>query len=230
MTNSHAQSTRRRDRLSGLCAGLGIAALTLLIGMALIGAPSGPSDTAAAVRDRLSESGVSNPVTAVLLNFRAYDTLLEIAVLVMALAATWALGKPSKEQRPFVDPVLAKAMRWFVPAMALISGYLLWRGASAPGGAFQAGSLLAAIGVLYLVIGELRLLSSFWLRASAVFGVLVFLGAGVSLAWFSEGFLHYPDGRAKTLILVIEVASTLSIGVILAALFLGGRPTGDSER
>ena len=34
-----------------------------------------------AVGENLATSGVSNPVTAVLLNFRAYDTLLELAVL-----------------------------------------------------------------------------------------------------------------------------------------------------
>jgi multisubunit Na+/H+ antiporter MnhB subunit len=31
-------------------------------------------------------------VTAVLLNFRGYDTLLEIAVLTVALVGVWALG------------------------------------------------------------------------------------------------------------------------------------------
>ena len=42
----------------------------------------GPQDTLAqTVSETLAASGVSNPVTAVLLNFRAYDTLLELAVL-----------------------------------------------------------------------------------------------------------------------------------------------------
>lgn len=35
--------------------------------------------------ERVPESGVSNPVTAVLLNFRSYDTLLELAVLLAAI-------------------------------------------------------------------------------------------------------------------------------------------------
>ena len=37
------------------------------------------------VAAHLAESGVSHPVTAVLLNYRGYDTLLEIAVLLLAL-------------------------------------------------------------------------------------------------------------------------------------------------
>ena len=40
----------------------------------------------------LQVSGVSNPVTAVLLNFRAYDTLLELAVLLAAVLGILALG------------------------------------------------------------------------------------------------------------------------------------------
>lgn len=229
MTDSPTRPMNRSDRFSGLLIGFGTAALTIVIGLAVIGTPSVPSDTAAAVRDRLDESGVSNPVTAVLLNFRAYDTLLEITVLVMALVATWALGQPSGQRPPSAGPVLAKAMRWFAPAMVLIAGYLLWRGAFAPGGAFQAGAILATVGVLYLVIGELRLSPALWLRASVVFGVLVFLGMGLLFALLADGFLVYPAGQAKTLILVIETASALSIGVILAALFLGGQPAGRSE-
>jgi multisubunit Na+/H+ antiporter MnhB subunit len=42
--------------------------------------------------ERVPESGVSNPVTAVLLNFRAYDTLLELAVLMAAILGIWSTG------------------------------------------------------------------------------------------------------------------------------------------
>ena len=40
----------------------------------------------------LEQSGVSNPVTAVLLNYRAYDTLLELAVLLAAVLGIMAVG------------------------------------------------------------------------------------------------------------------------------------------
>ncbi len=39
----------------------------------------------------MDRSGVTHPVTAVLLNFRGYDTLLEVAVLLIALVGTWSL-------------------------------------------------------------------------------------------------------------------------------------------
>ena len=65
-----------------LCAGLsGILGWALLAGFA----SSARDTTAQAVAANLATSGVSNPVTAVLLNFRAYDTLLELAVLLTAV-------------------------------------------------------------------------------------------------------------------------------------------------
>ncbi len=40
----------------------------------------------------MAASGVEHPVTAVLLNFRGYDTLLEIAVLLLALLVMLAVS------------------------------------------------------------------------------------------------------------------------------------------
>ena len=37
-------------------------------------------------------------------------------------------------------------------------------------------------------------------------------------------FLDYPQATGGALILVIETAATLAIAVILAGLFIGGRP------
>jgi len=45
--------------------------------------PSGGVDLRTAVAANMTASGVEHPVTAVLLNFRGYDTLLEIAVLLL---------------------------------------------------------------------------------------------------------------------------------------------------
>ena len=43
--------------------------------------------------------------------------------------------------------------RLLVPVLILVAAYLLWVGAHAPGGAFQAGSVLGAAGVLLLLSG-----------------------------------------------------------------------------
>ena len=63
----------------------GLAALVLL--------PAGPAPTLApAAAAHLPELDVGNPVTAVLLAYRALDTLLEKVVLLLALVGVWSLA------------------------------------------------------------------------------------------------------------------------------------------
>lgn len=176
--------------------------------------------------ENITVSGVSNPVTAVLLNYRGYDTLLELSVLLLALLAVWSFGGIPKQHKSLPGPVLNVLARLLIPLLIMVSGYLLWVGAHAPGGAFQAGSVLGAAGVLLLLAGwqiGVRF-TGLPLRIIMVTGFVVFAAAGVILMFFGRQFLEYPPAVAGALILLIEAAATLSIGITLAALFLGGRP------
>ena len=62
-------------------------ALTLLVAFVLLQAAQGlseePGGLTTDATEAIDESGVSHPVTAVLLNFRAYDTFLEVGVLIL---------------------------------------------------------------------------------------------------------------------------------------------------
>jgi len=178
------------------------------------------------VKTNMETSGVSNPVTAVLLNFRGYDTLLEMGVLLVALLGVWSLGAATAHRRVDPESVLSSLVGWLVPIMMLTAGYLLWVGAAAPGGAFQAGSVLAAAGILLLLSSKcppVRLLG--WpLRLVLVLGLGAFVAVGVTLLSANGAFLQYPNSLAGGLILFIEAAATLSIGITLTALFLGGKP------
>ncbi len=178
------------------------------------------------VEENLESSGVSNPVTAVLLNYRGYDTLLELSVLLLTLLGVWSLGDMTKQHESFPGPVLSTLSRLLVPLLIMAAGYLLWVGAHAPGGAFQAGSLLGAAGVLLLLAGWRpgTRLAGLPLRISLVLGVAAFVAAGMVFILLGRQFLEYPPSFAGVLILLIEAAATLSIGITLAALFLGGRP------
>jgi len=170
----------------------------------------------------LPQTGVSHPVTAVLLNLRAWDTLLELAVLLLALLGARQLG-PRRLDLAEPWPLLRAWARVLAPLLVLAAGYILWRGASAPGGAFQAGALLAAGVVLLRLSGLLpRLRWSFApLRLLVLGGLLVFTGVAVSTAWLGEGWLNYPDGSAKLVILLIEAVATLSIAASLSLLVIG---------
>ncbi|MCL4201009.1 MAG: hypothetical protein KJ000_00840 [Pirellulaceae bacterium] len=197
----------------------------------------GLADAAMAELDR---SGVSNPVTAVLLNYRGYDTLLEITILLLAVLAALALvggwTGGVKQMGHAQNPVLRGFVRILMPVTMLVAGYLLWGGAHSPGGAFQAGAVLASAGMLLLLAGvdwtrRLPRWTERWLLAS---GLAVFLAVGVGVMPLQGNFLEYPPAAAKWLILVIEAPCGLAIAAALIALALGGqlrtRLTFDEEQ
>ncbi len=201
-------------------------ALALTVAWALVRAFAQPDPARLAddVAAALDASGVINPVTAILLNFRAYDTLLELAVLLAALLGILAVG-PERAAYPSGGPALDGLTHGLVPLLLLVSGYLLWVGAHAPGGAFQAGAMLAGAAVMLRLSGRPRagLPEGATLRLVAVAGVGVFMAVGLVLMLAGRPFLGYPPGWAGTLILLIETAATLAIAATLALAFIGGR-------
>ncbi len=233
---NHTSRTSNNLKWFGLLPALLLSCLAAGLGYAVLNMPLAFSGLSATVASNLDASGVENPVTAVLLNFRAYDTLLELAVLLLALLAVWSLGdmhnrSESKlgESKPGeVQDMLVRAL---LPMFILVAGYLLWVGGNAPGGAFQAGAVLAAAGVLMFLTGwqpDAKLIG--WpLRVSLVFGLAVFVVVAMVMILPGGYFLQYPQSLAPALILLIEAAATVSIGVALAALFIGGRPQPGSS-
>ncbi len=179
----------------------------------------------------IEASGVSNPVTAVLLNFRAYDTLLEVAVLLLALLGVWSLEIKSLVSETTSNPVLDSLAQILTPILLLVAAYLLWVGAHAPGGAFQAGAVLGAAGVL-LILSGWRLPPAFVglpLRILLVAGLSFFILVGVLMMLCGGQLLEFPPSQAGLIIVILEAMATLSIAVTLAALFLGSPPSAKEK-
>lgn len=193
---------------------IALAALAAVLGWAVLHAGVPQSELADEVRRLAPQTGAAHPVTAVLLGFRAYDTLLEVAVLLLAvLAATAAAGGAAEEaERTAPEPVLTAMVGFVVPLMLLVAGYLLWAGAKEPGGAFQAGAVLAAAGVLLRLAGKLPPPDpeAPGVRIGLAAGLAVFLGA------FVADFL-------PALILAVEAVLAVSIGLALLCLFAAAR-------
>jgi len=216
---------------------LSVAGFAGLGGLALWATPRHGTGLTEAVAARIAQSGVEHPVTAVLLNFRAYDTLLEVVVVFAAVLAVWAIGRTidrAAAPLPYLPgvalsgPIAGAYLRLVLPVLTLLGAYLVWIGAYAPGGAFQGGAVLAAAGVLAALARGGR-----WpggaatiplLRGSLALGVAVFTGVGIWAAVAGGGVLHYPPAQAKPLILLIEATVALSIAATLTALFLGHMP------
>ena len=199
---------------------------TVVLGQAAwqVLAQPAPVDLRELVADAMPESGVAHPITAVLLNFRSYDTLLEIGVLVVAGMAGLSMRAVAPLEAPAMrtsDTLLQALLRWFVPFLLVLSAYVLWAGSDRSGGAFQAGAVLGATGVL-LRLGGVPLdflRPGLMLRLGLVLGFAVFLLVAVMGAIRGDMFLAYPPEWAGLLIVIIEAGLTLSIAMVLVGLF-----------
>ncbi len=212
------------------------ATLLVLLGAAAWQLPTpGLGET---VEASMPQAGVENPVTAVLLNFRAFDTLLEIGVLLLAVVAIWSLGPvPEPLVPPAPSPALPALGRMLWPIFVLATAYLLWRGSHAPGGAFQAGAVLGAGGILVILAGARPWLTGEengpwrWLLS---LGLLAMLLVALAASLAGKPFFAYPDAAAAHLIVALEVAAALSIAMLLFAAYLNGHPParwhGDDRR
>ena len=199
-----------------------------LLAFVVLSLPTEPAGLTIAAQQQLADSGVENPVTAVLLNFRSYDTMLEIGVLLLAVIGAWSVARPVQPYGPADNANLESLVRLLVPGMIVGAGYILWIGSYAPGGAFQAGAILAAALLVMQLAGVSLALDLSARRGLLALGLVVFLVIALYPLPGGDSLLQYPDGTDKTNILFIEGAATISIALTLAALFAGGRP-GDGE-
>ncbi|OUD14243.1 MnhB domain-containing protein [Thioflexithrix psekupsensis] len=192
--------------------------------------PSPVMDIPTLVTQNLSHSGVAHPVTAVLLNYRAYDTLLEISVLLLAVLGGWTVFHAHCEAAdcvltnvPPLSPLLTPMLSLNVPVLVLAAAYLLWAGAYTSGGAFQAGAVLSGAGVLLRLSGAIQAKekSDTAVRYLLGIGLLVFASVGVAVMWSQGELLTYPSTWAGGLILLIEASLTVSIAMSLLLLFVG---------
>jgi multisubunit Na+/H+ antiporter MnhB subunit len=210
-------------RLYRFTATLGCAFLGTLLSAAVLSGWEQPAGLTREAYAQLENSGSRNPVTAVILNYRGYDTLLEIGVLLVASLGVYTLASDARGQNVQKPGAIFRFyLRVMTPLFLLVVPYMVWVGGYAPGGAFQAGALLSGLGVLTLLgptPWPLRLRRRL-LRWGLVAGFLIFLAVGM-WTWRYGQFLTYPARQAGMWILLIELTCTLSIGISLTIMFAG---------
>jgi len=209
----------------------GLAVLVLLL-------PEPAPTLATQAAANIAATGLQNPVTAVLMAYRAIDTLLEVVVLLLALFGMWSLapdhlwnGLPHHHSLSDPDGLLTFVAQLLVPVGILVGIHIFWIGSVTPGGEFQGATILSAMWILAAVAGlvDAPATSRSWLRLLLVAGPAVFFAIGLAGFAIAGGFLAYPASYAKLLILTIEIPVTLSIAAMLA-LLVAGPPEREPQR
>ena len=217
-----------RWAIAALCV---LATLALATVVLLLPDPS-PTLAPEAVQN-IAATGLGNPVTAVLIAYRAFDTMLEKCVLVLAVVGVWSLasdrywgGAPGAPRAVTWDGALTFFAQLLPPIGILIGIRIFWIGADEPGGAFQGGAILAAMWMIIMMarLADAPAIGERWMRIALAAGPIVFLGVGILGFVAAWGFLAYPAGFAKPLIIFVEIFMTLSIAATLPML-VAGPPT-----
>lgn len=163
----------KEKKIETLYTSLCILFTMLLIGILLftvselssLGDPLHPVNNEVAIhylQKGVAETGALNAVTAMILDYRAFDTLGEICVLFVAACCIFILLRvdASKEEEeveaidrryePKDDPILNKSFLFLVPAVMMFGIYITVTGHLSPGGGFSGGAIIGAGMLLYL--------------------------------------------------------------------------------
>ena len=232
-TTAEAPDRFRVWAVGALCMAV---AASLMVLVLFVASPA-PSLAPLAVAP-LQNLGIGNAVTGVLLAYRAIDTLLEKIVLLVAVIGVWSLapdrvwGGVPEAPPAATDGPLRLLGRILPPFGCVVGIYTLWEGAKAPGGAFQGGTILAAMWLLVLLAGLRRMPETGRpsLRLLLLAGPGLFVAVGLLGIAAAGAFLAYPEGVEKSVIVAVEAALTLSIAVILGLLAAGPPATPPAGR
>lgn len=225
-----ASGDERPAVLTRVLGGLLAAAVTAALAACVLWLPDPPPTLGAVVAANLGATGVGNPITGVLMAFRALDTLLEATVLLFAVIGVWSLspdrfwgGRAGPAHRSDPDGILAWLGRVLPPIGIVIAIYILWVGADEPGGKFQGATILAAMWTLVIMAGlaDVPPVSRRVLRLGLVLGPAVFIALGFVGVALAGAFLAWPAGLEKALIVVVEIALMPSLAVTLGLLLAG---------
>ena len=179
--------------------------------------------------------GGTNVVNVILVDFRGFDTLGEIAVLAMAAIGAHAVlnglrlspyattNAPEADRHPIM---LAMLVRPLMPLALVVSFYILLRGHNLPGGGFIAGLITGVVLILQYIARGIDF-ASLRLPVDSVrllgFGLALAAGIGFASWFFGVPFLttayRYVD---IPLLGKVEIASALVFDLGVYLVVVGG--------
>jgi multicomponent Na+:H+ antiporter subunit B len=114
--------------------------------------------------------------------------------------------------------ILRVVAKFLIPVIMLFALYVQFHGELGPGGAFQAGVILASAFILHMLVFGLettrRVLPVAWLRIGAALGALLYGGVGVAALLRGFNYLDYDA-------LAADPVAGQHVGIILIELGVG---------
>lgn len=133
------------------------------------------------------------------------------------------------------DLILRIVSKFLIPVIVLFGLYVQFHGEYGPGGGFQAGVILGAAVILYLLVfgadAARAVVPVKWLRWQSAAGVLLYAGTGLATLLLGGNFLDYdvlsadPVAGQHLGIILIELGVMLTVSstiALLAMLFAQG--------
>jgi multicomponent Na+:H+ antiporter subunit B len=175
------------------------------------GDPQSPASKSPVSSHFINNTGVDtevpNMVTAVLADYRGFDTMFETVVVFIAGIAVLAILKGSGGRRRGArrtyeveaepDLIVTNTVRLVVPVIQLFAFYVLAHGHVSPGGGFQGGVVMGASFILIALAWDLdHALVRMTLprcMAIAAAGIIIYAGIGFLSMFLGGEFLDYAE-------------------------------------
>jgi multicomponent Na+:H+ antiporter subunit B len=198
------------------------------------------------IEHTMEDSGVPNMVTAVLADYRGYDTMFETVVVLIAGIAIMAILRvmnqspggaepsPPHEKGDHHDIIVGTTCRLLIPVLQLFALYVVAHGHHSPGGGFQGGVILGASFILTAIAKGLgralvRMPESRYVKLAFV-GVAIYAGFGLLCQLLGENFLDYgvlhlvmpatnAAGARSHSMLGVEIGVAFTVSAIMFAIY-----------
>ncbi|WP_018885655.1 Na+/H+ antiporter subunit A [Paenibacillus massiliensis] len=229
-------------KLTNLVISLGVGAVMTIIALGVSGSPLFDSIASYYLQESYNLAGGKNVVNVILVDFRGFDTLLEITVLGIASLAIYALvrlepseglssvTRPERENSAGMyfaksnDVILRTVSKFVIFIILTFSLYLFFAGHNAPGGGFI-GALMSAAALILLTMGfgmkTMQRILPFDFRSLIGLGLLVALLTGMGSFGFGAAFLSHAFGYFELPLLgktELATAVLFDLGVYLTVI------------
>lgn len=195
------------------------------------------------------ETTVPNFVTAVLADYRGYDTMFEtVVVFIAGLSIMTIVGMlPGWEGAPRDlsaqkiryqwpqkdDPIVRMTCRLLMPIIVLFGLYVIAHGHHSPGGGFQGGIILGCSLIMIALAKDLydglQVMPPRRMLLLAALGVIIYSGVGVACLLLGENFLDYailseilpltPEGARSMSMLWVEIGVAFTVSITMFSIY-----------